>query len=200
MRRRDFITRIGAATAAWPLAARAQQPDRVRRIAVLMSVPESDPEAQHWLGAFSEGLQQLGWTAGRNIRLDYRWAAPFDAESRQRVAKELVALQPDLILSHVTPRRPHCCNKRAPSPSSSRLLLIKSAAASSRAFRGRAATLPGSPTSSRRCPGAIGHETMGNGGINLALPHGARIPFPGAINSVFAKVRGLRVVGCRAQW
>ena len=102
MRRRDFISLIGGAAAAWPLAARAQQPDRVRRIGVLMSVPESDPEAQGWLGAFSEGLQQLGWTAGRNIRLDYRWAAPFDAESRQRVGKELVALQPDLILTQNT--------------------------------------------------------------------------------------------------
>jgi putative ABC transport system substrate-binding protein len=67
-----------------------------------MSVPENDPGAQAWLGTFSEGLQQLGWTAGRNIRLDYRWAAPFDAESRQRVAKELVALQPELILAQNT--------------------------------------------------------------------------------------------------
>jgi putative ABC transport system substrate-binding protein len=102
MRRRDFITLLGGAAAAWPVTARAQQPDRMRRIAVLMSVPESDPEAQHWLGAFSEGLQQRGWTAGRNIRLDYRWAAPFDAESRQRVARELIALQPDLILAQNT--------------------------------------------------------------------------------------------------
>ena len=73
IRRREFVTLLGGA-AAWPVAARAQQPDRMRRIGVLMSVPESDPEAQAWLGAFSEGLQQLGWTAGRNIRLDYRWA------------------------------------------------------------------------------------------------------------------------------
>jgi len=102
MKRRQFITLVGGAAVSWPLAARAQQPDRVRRIAVLMSVPESDPEAQHWLGAFSEGLQRVGWTAGRNIRLDYRWAAPFDAESRQRMAKELVALQPDLILAQNT--------------------------------------------------------------------------------------------------
>src|SRR6267378_4308252 len=94
LKRREFITLLGGAAAAWPLAARAQQPDRMRRIGVLMSVPENDPEAQAWLGAFSEGLQQLGWTAGRNIRLDYRWAASFDAESRQRVGKELVALQP----------------------------------------------------------------------------------------------------------
>jgi putative tryptophan/tyrosine transport system substrate-binding protein len=102
MKRRDFITLLGGGAAAWPLAARAQQPDQVRRIGVLMSVPENDPEAQAWLGMFSEGLQQLGWTAGRNIRLDYRWAAPFDAESRQRVGKELVALQPELILTQNT--------------------------------------------------------------------------------------------------
>jgi len=101
MNRREFITLLGGA-AAWPLAARAQQPDQVRRIGVLMSVPENDPEGQAWLGTFSEGLQQLGWTAGRNVRLDYRWAAPFDAESRQRMAKELVALQPDLILTQNT--------------------------------------------------------------------------------------------------
>ena len=86
LKRREFITLLGGAVAAWPFAAHAQQPDRLRRIGVLMSVPENDPEAQAWLGTFSEGLQQLGWTAGRNIRLDYRWAAPFDAESRQRVA------------------------------------------------------------------------------------------------------------------
>src|SRR5258707_8343625 len=94
MRRRAFITLVGGGVATWPLVTRAKQPERMRGIGVLMSVPESDPEAQAWLGTFSEGLQQLGWTAGRNIRLDYRWAAPFDAESRQRVGKELVALQP----------------------------------------------------------------------------------------------------------
>ena len=102
MRRREFIRFFSSTVVAWPLAVRAEQPDRMRRIGVLMSVPQSDPEAKAWLGAFSEGLQ-LGWTVGRNIRLDYRWAAPFDAESRQRVGKELVALQPDLILSQSTP-------------------------------------------------------------------------------------------------
>jgi putative tryptophan/tyrosine transport system substrate-binding protein len=99
--RRKFLATLGGA-ATWPLAAGAQQPDQVRRIGVLMSVPENDSEAQAWLGMFSEGLQQLGWTAGRNIRLDYRWAAPFDAESRQRVGKELIALQPELILTQNT--------------------------------------------------------------------------------------------------
>ena len=102
LKRREFITLLGGAVAAWPFAAHAQQPDRLRRIGVLMSVPESDPEAQAWLGAFSEELQHLGWTAGHNIRLDYRWAAPVDAESRQRVSKELVALQPDLVLTQNT--------------------------------------------------------------------------------------------------
>ena len=103
MRRREFITLLGGAAVAWPLAARAQQPDRVRRIGVLMGYAESDLEGQAYVAAFREGLQKLGWTEGRNIRIDTRWAAPADAESMQRFAKELVALQPDLILSHTTP-------------------------------------------------------------------------------------------------
>src|SRR6516165_7768237 len=101
MRRRDFITFVGG-TAAWPLAARAQQPEPMRRIGVLMGFPESDAQAQSFIAAFRDGLQKLGWMEGRNIRIDARWPA-FDAESRQRFAKELVALQPDLILSHTTP-------------------------------------------------------------------------------------------------
>jgi putative ABC transport system substrate-binding protein len=102
MRRREFIALLGSATA-WPLAARAQQPDRVRRIGVLMGFAESDPEGQADIAAFRDGLQKLGWTEGRNIRIDTRWATPADAESMQRFAKELVALQLDLILSHTTP-------------------------------------------------------------------------------------------------
>jgi putative ABC transport system substrate-binding protein len=102
VRRREFITLVGGAAAGWPLAARAQQPDGMRRIGILFSVSESDREGQAWLSAFREGLQQLGWMAGRNIRLDYRWAAPSDAGSRQQAAKELVALQPDLILAQNT--------------------------------------------------------------------------------------------------
>ena len=102
MKRREFITLLGGAAAAWPLAARAQQPDRMRRIGVLMAYAESDPEAQARVAAFREGLQKLGWTEGRNIRIDTRWAAA-DAEAMQRFAKELVALQPDLILSPTTP-------------------------------------------------------------------------------------------------
>ena len=101
VRRRDFITLVGGAAAAWPLAARAQEVDRARRIGVLMGFPESDSQAQGFIAAFRDGLQRLGWTDGRNVRIDTRWPA-FDAESRQRFAKELVALQPDLILSHTT--------------------------------------------------------------------------------------------------
>jgi putative tryptophan/tyrosine transport system substrate-binding protein len=101
MRRRAFISLLGGA-AAWPLAAPAQS-DRVRRIGVLMGYPESDSEAQTKIAAFRDGLQKLGWTEGRNTRIDTRWATPADAESMERFAKELVALQPDLILSSTTP-------------------------------------------------------------------------------------------------
>ena len=103
MQRREFITLLGGAVAAWPLAARAQLADRVRRIGVLMGYAESDRVGQAFVAAFREGLQKLGWTEGRNIQIDTRWAADRDAEARQRFAKELVALQPDFILSHGTP-------------------------------------------------------------------------------------------------
>ena len=102
MRRRDFITLLGGAAMAWPPAAHAQQSERVRRIGVLMGYAESDSEAQAQIAAFRDGLQKLGWTEGRNIRIDIRWAA-FDAKAMQRFATELVALQPDLILSPHTP-------------------------------------------------------------------------------------------------
>jgi putative ABC transport system substrate-binding protein len=102
MKRRDFITLLGGAAVGWPLAARAQQSERTRRIGVLVPFPESDPEAQARVAAFREGLQKLGWTEGRNIWIDTRWAAR-DAEAMQRFAKELVGLQPDLILSQSTP-------------------------------------------------------------------------------------------------
>jgi putative ABC transport system substrate-binding protein len=88
---------------AWPLAARGQQPDRMRRIGALMGFAESDSQVQAYVVAFRDGLQKLGWTEGRNIRFDTRWTTPGDAEARQRFAKELVALQPDLILSQTTP-------------------------------------------------------------------------------------------------
>ena len=101
MRRREFITLIGAA-ATWPLAAGAQQSDRMRRIGVLMGFAESDREGQGFVAAFRDGLQKLGWAEGRNIQIDYRWTA-LDKELIQRFAKELVALQPDLILTQSAP-------------------------------------------------------------------------------------------------
>jgi putative ABC transport system substrate-binding protein len=100
--RREFITLLGGA-AAWPLAARAQQTERVRRIGVLMGWPETDSEARSEFAAFVQELQKLGWADGRNLRIDSRWAMPADPESMHRFAKELVALRPDLILSQSTP-------------------------------------------------------------------------------------------------
>jgi putative ABC transport system substrate-binding protein len=98
MRRREFITLIGGA-AAWPLAARAQQAERVRRIGVLLPAAADDPEFQVRVGAFHQGLQPLGWTIGRNVRIDTRWATPNAAEIRRHAA-ELAELAPDVILAH----------------------------------------------------------------------------------------------------
>jgi hypothetical protein len=91
MKRREFITLLGGAASPvlWPLGARAQQPDRVQRIGVLMAYSEDDPEAQAQIVAFRDGLQKLGWMEGRNIRIDTRWVTPADAELMQRFAKEL---------------------------------------------------------------------------------------------------------------
>jgi putative ABC transport system substrate-binding protein len=102
MRRREFVTLLGGAAAARPLAARAQQLDRMRRIGVLMAYRESDSEGQAYLTALRGELQKLGWAENHNIRIETRWAA-LDAEMMQRFAKELVSLQPDVILSQVTP-------------------------------------------------------------------------------------------------
>src|ERR1700737_126902 len=102
MRRRDFIKVIAGAAAASPLAAHAQQPERMRRIDVLMAYAESDPDGQAFVAAFREGLQKLGWTESRNIRIDTRWATA-DAELMQRFAREIVELRPDLILTQNTP-------------------------------------------------------------------------------------------------
>jgi putative ABC transport system substrate-binding protein len=101
MKRREFITLLGGAVAAWPLAARAQQPERMRRVGVLMNGIESDPEYQTRLMAFVQGLQEQGWTVGRNVRIDIRWAAG-KPELFRRYAAELIALTPDVILGPVT--------------------------------------------------------------------------------------------------
>ena len=101
MRRREFIGLLSSA-AAWPLAARAQQVDRVRRVGVLMGYGEADPEAKALLARFIQGLSALGWVEGRNLRMDVRWA-PGNTDMMHTFAKELVALQPDVILANSTP-------------------------------------------------------------------------------------------------
>src|SRR5580704_16181342 len=100
MRRRDFIKVIGS-TVGWPLAAHAQQPERMRRIGVLMAYAEGDREGQAFLAAFREELKKLGWAEGRSIQIDVRWAPASSKENlRRQFAQELIALQPDLIVSH----------------------------------------------------------------------------------------------------
>jgi len=99
MKRREFMTLLGGAAAAWPFAARAQQADRVRRIGALMSLADDDPQGQARLTAFLQGLQELGWTDGRNVRIDYRWAGA-DADRFRTSAVDLVALAPDVILAN----------------------------------------------------------------------------------------------------
>jgi ABC-type uncharacterized transport system substrate-binding protein len=97
--RRQFITLLGGAAAGWPLAARSQPGERARRIGVLMNLSENDPEAQGLVAAFREGLAQLGWIDGRNVRIDYRWSAG-DLDRIRRYAAELVALPPEVILAY----------------------------------------------------------------------------------------------------
>jgi len=103
MRRREFVILLGgSAAAAWPLAAHAQQSNRLRVVGVLLAMAPDDPEAQLRVKAFEAGLRELGWTEGRNLRLEYRWAAG-DAALLRKQATELVGLAPDLILATSTP-------------------------------------------------------------------------------------------------
>jgi ABC-type uncharacterized transport system substrate-binding protein len=102
MQRRDFIKFVGGAAAAWPLAARAQQPEQMRHIGLLTNLAKDDPEDKARNAAFLQELQQLGWTVDRNVRIDYRWGAG-DAARNRRNAAELVALAPDVILATGTP-------------------------------------------------------------------------------------------------
>jgi putative ABC transport system substrate-binding protein len=98
MRRRDFITLLGGASAAWPVAARAQQRERMRRVGVFMNLPADDSRAQARVGSFQQGLQQLGWVIDRNVSIDYRWGLG-DADQNRRFASDLVAVNPDVILA-----------------------------------------------------------------------------------------------------
>ena len=98
MRRRGFITLLGGAAVAWPLAARTQQAERMRRIAILLASAAGDSEQEARVGAFLQGLQQSGWTIGRNVRVDTRWAG-VKADDIRKHAAELAALAPDVILT-----------------------------------------------------------------------------------------------------
>src|SRR5262249_43286247 len=102
LNRREFITLLGGAVAAWPLAVRAQQPDRVRRIGVLMLYPENDPEGQARATALRLGLQKLGWVVDRNIRTDFQGGSGEGAWLRS-AAFQLLSLMPDVILANGTP-------------------------------------------------------------------------------------------------
>jgi putative ABC transport system substrate-binding protein len=102
MRRRDFIAFVGSAAAAWPLAARAQLPDRARRIGVLMELAASDAQAQSNIAALRRGLHTLGWLDGTNLEVDYRWA-PDDPVLLWKFAKELVQLRPNVIVAGSSP-------------------------------------------------------------------------------------------------
>jgi ABC-type uncharacterized transport system substrate-binding protein len=101
-RRREFITLLGGAAVVWPVAARAQQSDRLRRVGVLMGFGENDAEGKLWLSSFTRALQELSWVDGRNVRIDIRWSAS-NIDQERVFAKELVHLQPDAILAHGTP-------------------------------------------------------------------------------------------------
>jgi len=102
MKRREFISLVGSAAAAWPLAARAQEPGRVRRVGVLFAFFDSDPESQARIAAFQQELENLGWRDGHNIQIEYRWANG-DAERFRAFAAELVAARPDVIVAHASP-------------------------------------------------------------------------------------------------
>jgi putative tryptophan/tyrosine transport system substrate-binding protein len=102
MRRREVIALLGGVAVGWPLAARAQQADRARRVGVLMGYAEADPGAKELLAEFTQALSEFGWIEGRNLRLEIRWA-PANADLMRTFAKELVSLQPDVILTNSTP-------------------------------------------------------------------------------------------------
>ena len=144
MKRRQFITLLGGMAAAWPLAARAQQVERMRRIGVLMGVAD-DAEGQARIKGLQQGLRELGWIEGRNVHIDYRWTGG-DATRVRAYAAELVKLSPDVIVAHTPPVIAARCGKRqAPFQSFLRQLSIPFPMASLIAWRVRAEILPAPP-------------------------------------------------------
>ena len=101
MRRRNFILLVGGTAATWPLAARAQQSGGIRRIGVLVNLAADNSEVQARIGAFLQGLQEFGWSIGRNVRIEYRWAS--NPNDISRYAAELLALAPDVVLANANP-------------------------------------------------------------------------------------------------
>ena len=140
MKRREFITLVGGAAVAWPIAARAQQPERMRRIGILLPAAADDAEYQTRVGVFQQALALLGWTIGRNMRIDTRWATANAAEIRRHAA-ELAALAPDVILASGTSTVGPLLQATRTIPSCSRPS-IRSVPTSSIVWRGRAAMPP----------------------------------------------------------
>ena len=143
MKRREFITLLGGAAAAWPLAARAQQSGPMRRVGVITGagVDADDADMKARFGAFAQALEQLGWSHGRNVQIDYRFGSG-NPDDIRRHAVELAALAPDVILSSGAAAWVRLCRRPAPYQSCSSVSSIQSAPALSIAWRSRAATPP----------------------------------------------------------
>jgi putative ABC transport system substrate-binding protein len=147
IRRREFITLLGGAAAAWPVAVRAQQPERKRRIGVLMGTAESDPDQKALVSTFADALADLGWRDGRNIQIEYRWASGDAARLREQAA-ELTSLMPDVVLAQGTPPTTALRHAAPATAIVFVMVTIPSEAGWSRAWRIRVAISPASPTMS----------------------------------------------------
>ena len=148
MTRREFITLLAGA-AAWPLAARAQQSDRVRLVGALMGIAEGDPEGRVWISAFRKGLEGAGWVEGRNLRLDLRWPSG-DTSIMRAQAAELVNQHPDVIVTHATPATIALRHETRAVPNVFVVVADPLAADLSKAFTAQEATRPASRISNRR--------------------------------------------------
>jgi putative ABC transport system substrate-binding protein len=151
MRRRESIALLGGAAAAWPLAARAQQPEHMRRIAVVMLTAD-DADGQGRITALREGLEKLGWTEGRNLRIDTRWAAG-DADRMRTYVTELAQANPDVILANGSPAVAALRRETRSIPIVFAAVIIRSGRASFPTWRVLAAILLASPTWSSLCLG-----------------------------------------------